>query len=292
MPPLQHGSGICRGSGVPVAAPETRPIRGNGGVALKAKDAAAPQEYQTLKGWALSQLQTGSRITISTPRNWAAVWVGRSRGKATLPQADGASREPCSTLLRPCEAEASSDRLCLSLYFPPACCKAALSAPASSLHPEQSEPCSGWEGRTQRLSRRGWRAKRRLSAEHPLSTPWGGRQPLPHQLLAHHAGYFHPDVFCHHRPGDPLLHHLHALERCWGRCGSASASQSKHRPAAAWSVSLGAFWKSVNPLRATGCPTRSKEPRGLGAGVAEGAEQERPSEAKEGNGVAGERAAR
>lgn len=62
--------------------------------------------------------------------------------------------------------------------------------------------------------------------------------------------------------------------------------------AAAGSVSLGAFWKSVNPLRATGCLTRSKEPPGLRAGVAEGAEQERPSEAKEGNGVAGERAAR
>lgn len=219
---------------------------------LKAKDAAVPQEYQTPKGessersrlinialqcpklifavfpvgWALSQLQTGGCITLSAPINWVAVWVGKSRGKATLPQADSASREPHSqlwaerALLRPCEAEAPSDRRCLSLYFLPACWKAAPSAPASSLHPEQSEPCSGG----------GWRAKRRLSAERPLSTPRGARQLLPHRLLAHHAGYFHPDVFCHHRPGDPLLHHLHALERCWGRCGSASALQSKHHP--------------------------------------------------------------
>ncbi|XP_026720403.1 uncharacterized protein LOC113489088 [Athene cunicularia] len=141
--------------------------------------------------------------------------------------------------------------------------KAAPSAPASSLHPEQSESRArpGRGGRTQRPSRGGWRAE-----EHPLSTPRGARQPPPHRLLARHAGYFHPDVFCHHRPGDPLLHHLHALEPCRGRCGSASASPSKRRPATAWATSLGAFWNSINPRQGTGCPRRSEGRRGGGPG--------------------------
>lgn len=37
--------------------------------------------------------------------------------------------------------------------------------------------------------------------------------------------------------------------------------------AAAWSISLRAFWKSVNPLRATDCPTRRAERCWVGAGA-------------------------
>lgn len=59
----------------------------------------------------------------------------------------------------------------------------------------------------------------------PAGSP---RQPPPRRLPAHHAGYFHPDVFRHRRPGDPLLHHLHALERCRGKGDSAAAWGAAH----------------------------------------------------------------
>lgn len=107
----------------------------------------------------------------------------------------------------------------------------------------------------------------------PCAGRRGGLLPLP--------GLAYPAIATHHHLG---------VSR--SSCVQLRQASPFFSTAAAWSVSLGAFWKSVNPLRATGCPTRSKEPPGLGAGVAEGAEQERPSEAKEGNGVAGERAAR
>lgn len=60
-----------------------------------------------------------------------------------------------------------------------------------------------------------------------------------------------------------------ARRHLWGsRSSRAQLTQaSPFSPtAAAWSLSLGAFWKSVNPLRANGRPARSKEARGVGAG--------------------------
>lgn len=109
----------------------------------------------------------------------------------------------------------------------------------------------------------------------PLPPRQGEGVLLPLPVLAHAA--------------IPTRHHLWVSHSSQAQLRQASPFSSA---AAAWSVSLGAFWKSVNPLRAKGCPRRSKDPRGIGAGAAEGAEQARPSGVKEGNGVAGERAAR
>ncbi|XP_074418050.1 uncharacterized protein LOC141732665 [Larus michahellis] len=223
---------------------------GAGAVAREAKDGAVPREYQTPKG---SSLSRGGVASPSSPPQ--AVWAGRSRGEAAFLQ----------TVPRRTRSQVGAEPLPLC----PGELKPHLTAcvypfifrlPAGKRLRQLRHHLSTLSGASRapagRGGRGGWRAQRRLSPEHPLPTPRGARQLPPHRLLAHHAGYFHPDVFCHHRPGDPLLHHLHALERCRGRrrCGPASALQSKHRPAAAWSVSLRAFWKSINPLRAPSCP--------------------------------------
>lgn len=91
---------------------------------------------------------------------------------------------------------------------------------------------AAWAARRHLHPERG-RGRRAAAAAVPsiplLLRPAGSpRQPPPRRLPAHHAGYFHPDVLRHRRPGDPLLHHLHALERCWGRGGSAPAWGAAH----------------------------------------------------------------
>lgn len=40
----------------------------------------------------------------------------------------------------------------------------------------------------------------------------------------HDAGYFHPDVLCHHRPGHSVLHYLSALVAC--SCGRSPPKNS------------------------------------------------------------------
>lgn len=46
---------------------------------------------------------------------------------------------------------------------------------------------------------------------------------FPSQGL-HNAGYFHPDVLCHHRPGHSVLHYLSALGAC--SCGGEPSEPS------------------------------------------------------------------
>lgn len=60
-------------------------------------------------------------------------------------------------------------------------------------------------------------------------------EPRP-PLAPRHAGYFHPDVLRHHRPGDPVLHHLHAVGDA---AGDAAQSRARCR----------SFWNSVAPSR-------------------------------------------
>ncbi|XP_053855862.1 uncharacterized protein LOC128819649 [Vidua macroura] len=169
-------------------------------------------------------------------------------------------------------------------FIPPR--NAAPSAPASSLHPERSEPRSGGEGRTQgRLcpaalpgapepcpeprappgALPGAPSLSRSPARSPAAPA-----PPPPPSLPHHAGHFHPDVFRHHRPGGPVLHHLHALKsRRRGRCGSAAASPAERRPASARCASLGAFWNSVNPCEPGAEHGAVTEPAGPGTGMGE-----------------------
>lgn len=49
----------------------------------------------------------------------------------------------------------------------------------------------------------------------------------------HNAGYFHPDVLCHHRPGHSVLHYLSALVAC-GRGGSPQKNSSGGKDEADW----------------------------------------------------------
>lgn len=193
-----------------------------GWVTVEAKGAAVPWEYH-MEQWEFGAVLPypqgsvvadwfclfpcsvwGGHIPISTPINRAAMGgVGTKPLRSPQHRCAHARLEPCLTPS-------------LSLYFLPARCKAAPSAPASAPHPERSE-----EGRTQGLAERRLCRASLVPAEHPLSLQWEApllSPPAPH----HHAGYLHPDVFCHHRPGDSLLHHLHAVERRWGQCGSAS----------------------------------------------------------------------
>lgn len=51
---------------------------------------------------------------------------------------------------------------------------------------------------------------------------WESRGLLGQGL--HDAGYFHPDVLCHHRPGHPVLHYLSALVAC--SCGGSPEKNS------------------------------------------------------------------
>ncbi|KAG6938443.1 hypothetical protein G0U57_006532 [Chelydra serpentina] len=44
----------------------------------------------------------------------------------------------------------------------------------------------------------------------------------------HHAGYFHLNVFCHHWPGDPLLHHLPALGALNSSAGEGCCPAASH----------------------------------------------------------------
>ncbi|XP_050841473.1 collagen alpha-2(I) chain-like [Serinus canaria] len=117
-------------------------------------------------------------------------------------------------------------------------------------------------------------------APQPLPEPRalpGAPQPLPEprspcpaasSSLPHHAGHFHPDVFRHHRPGGPVLHHLHALRsRRRPRCGSAAASPAERRPASARCASLGAFWNSVNLCEPGAEHGAVTEPAGPGPGM-------------------------
>lgn len=70
----------------------------------------------------------------------------------------------------------------------------------------------------------GWRPSRAGRSHRPApracSVPAVRTCPGPGGLASpalHNAGYLHPDVLCHHRPGHPVLHHLPALGT--GGCG-------------------------------------------------------------------------
>ncbi|CAD7667250.1 unnamed protein product [Nyctereutes procyonoides] len=48
----------------------------------------------------------------------------------------------------------------------------------------------------------------------------------------HNAGYFHPDVLCHHRPGHSVLHYLSALVVC--SCAGSPQNSSGGKDEADW----------------------------------------------------------